>query len=111
MGSRQAQILVGKRMPFYSGLKECFKRISSKDRDNGMVLSWSISVGQEYVELLGSRQTMALVILAHYAVILKDVRGSWWAKWWGNQLIQEVYQVLNGDWKSLIVWPMDQEQF
>ncbi|OCK73044.1 hypothetical protein K432DRAFT_387576 [Lepidopterella palustris CBS 459.81] len=45
-------------------LKGCFKRISSKNRDNQMVRSWSVSVGQEYVELLGSRQPMVLMILA-----------------------------------------------
>lgn len=59
------------------GLKECFKRISSKDRDNGMVLNWPISVDQGYIKLLGSRQPMALVILAYYAVILEDIRDSW----------------------------------
>jgi hypothetical protein len=44
---------------------------------------------------------MSLVILAYYAVILEDIRDSWWAKGWGNQLIQEVNQALNSDWKSL----------
>lgn len=89
------------------GLKECFKRISSKDRDKGMVLSWPISVSQEYIAFLRSRQPMALVILAHYGVILDEIRDAWWAMGWGSRLIQELNQVVEGEWKSLLVWPMD----
>ncbi|KFZ19963.1 hypothetical protein V502_03422 [Pseudogymnoascus sp. VKM F-4520 (FW-2644)] len=89
------------------GLEECFKLISSKDRDNGMVLSWPISVSQEYIAFLRSRQQMALVILAHYAVILDEIRDAWWAMGWGSKLIQELHQVVEDDWKSLLVWPMD----
>jgi hypothetical protein len=90
-------------------LKVYFKLLSSKDldRDHGMVLSWPISVGREYIALLGSRQQMALVILAHYAVILHEIRDTWWAIGWGRKLIQEVCQVVDIEWKSLIAWPMD----
>jgi hypothetical protein len=89
------------------GVKDCFKLTSSNDRDNGMVLSWPISVSQEYIALLGSRQQMALVILAHYAVILNEIKDTWWAMGWGSKLIQEVHQVLDCEWKVLIAWPMD----
>lgn len=89
------------------GLKECFKLISPKDQDNGMVLSWPISVSQEYIAFLRSRQQMALVILAHYAVILDEIRDAWWAMGWGSKLIQELHQVVEDEWKSLLVWPMD----
>lgn len=89
------------------GVKYCFKLISSKDRDNGMVLSWPVSVSKDYVALLSSRQQMALVILAHYAVILNEIKDTWWVMGWGSKLIQEVHQVVNDEWKSLLAWPMD----
>ena len=88
-------------------LENCFKLSWSKNRDSGMVLSWPISVGKEYIALLASRQPMALVILAHYAVALDQIRDTWRAKGWGNNLIQEVYLEVKGDWKSLIAWPVD----
>ncbi|OBT46048.1 hypothetical protein VE00_03739 [Pseudogymnoascus sp. WSF 3629] len=90
------------------GLKESFMLISSKDRDNGMVLSWPITVSQEYIAFLRSRRQMALVILAHYAVILYGVRDTWWAMGWGSKLIQELDQVVEDEWKSLLAWPMEQ---
>jgi hypothetical protein len=89
------------------GLEKCFKLPGSKDQDNGMVLRWPISVGQEYIALLEARQQMALVILAHYAVALNEINDMWWAKGWGNKLIQEVNHLVIGNWRSLIVWPLD----
>lgn len=90
------------------GLKECFMLISSKDRNNGMALGWPITVSQDYIAFLRSRQQMALVILAHYAVILYDGRDTWWAVGWGSKLIQELDKVVEDEWKSLLVWPMEQ---
>lgn len=90
-----------------NGLKGCFKLVWSKERDNGMVFSWPISVGQEYIAFLRSHQQMALVILAHYAVILNEIRDTWWVMGWGSKLIQELDQVVEDEWKSLLVWPME----
>jgi Fungal specific transcription factor domain len=89
-------------------IKECFKLSSSNDRDNGMVLSWPISVSEMYITLLRSREQMALVILAYYAVILYEIRDTWWAVGWGSKLVQEVHLLVDSEWRSLIAWPMDQ---
>lgn len=90
------------------GLKEGFMVIASKDGENGMVLGWPIQVGQEFVAFLRSRQPMALVLLAYFAVLLDEIRDTWWVMGWGRKLIQELNQaVVDDEWKSLMVWPMD----
>jgi hypothetical protein len=89
------------------GLKVCFKHLRSKERDNGIVLSWPVNVSQDYTKLLSLRRPIALVILAYFAVILEEVRESWWAKGWGTQLVHEVSQVLGVEWEGLLAWPMD----
>jgi hypothetical protein len=89
------------------GLKACFMHLRSKERDNGIVLSWAVDVNQDYIRLLGLRRPMALVILAYFAVTLEEVRETWWADGWGSRVIQEVSQVLSVEWKELMVWPMD----
>ncbi|KAH6976657.1 hypothetical protein EDB80DRAFT_740005 [Ilyonectria destructans] len=88
------------------GLKACFMHLQSKERDNGIVLSWAVDVSQDYTKLLSLRRPMALMILAYFAVALEEVRESWWAEGWGTQLIQEVSQVLSLEWKGLMAWPM-----
>jgi hypothetical protein len=87
-------------------LKECFKRASSKEGDDGMVLSWPIMVGPDYIALLASRRPLALVILAHYAVILHGMRDTWWVRAWGQQLVQDVHRMVDDEWKTLTAWPM-----
>ncbi|CZR52466.1 uncharacterized protein PAC_02343 [Phialocephala subalpina] len=95
------------------GLKDSFKVISSSNdpgtrlnRDDGMVLGWPITCNQEYIALLGSRQPLALVILAHYAVILHEMRDSWWVREWGSQLIHDVHQIVGDYWQDLMDWPI-----
>jgi hypothetical protein len=88
------------------GLKACFMHLRSKERDNGIVLSWAVDVNQDYIRLLGLRRPMALVILAYFAVTLEEVRETWWADGWGTRLIQEVSQGLSVEWKDLMAWPM-----
>ncbi|KAH7187496.1 hypothetical protein BKA60DRAFT_587431 [Fusarium oxysporum] len=89
------------------GLKRCFMHLRSKERDNGIVLSWPVDVSQDYIKLLSLRRPMALVILAYFAVTLEEVKETWWADGWGTRLIQEVSQVLSVEWKGLMAWPMD----
>lgn len=90
------------------GLKEGFMVIASKDGENGMVLGWPIQVGQEFIAFLRSRQPMALVLLAYFAVLLDEIRDTWWVMGWGRKLIQELNQaVVDDEWKSLMVWPMN----
>lgn len=94
------------------GLEDCFKVIStqdaktSSDRDHGRVLGWPITASQEYIALLSSRQPMALVILAHFAVILDDMRDSWWVREWGSRLIHDIRQMLSDYWQDLMAWPL-----
>ena len=53
---------------------------------------------------------MALVILAHYAVLLHDVRSQWWAAGRGKQLVKSIQRELSDQWKSAVQWPMDAVQ-
>ncbi|KAG4437146.1 hypothetical protein IFR05_007380 [Cadophora sp. M221] len=88
------------------GLGRCFKILATDTQDFGMILNWPILVSQEYMSLLSSRRPAALVILAHYAVVLHEVRDRWWVSEWGVKLVQEVYQMLDDEWKTMLEWPL-----
>ncbi|CAI7651290.1 unnamed protein product [Penicillium glandicola] len=68
---------------------------------------WSFRIPAEFLELLEGRQPFALVVLAHYTVILHHFRGSWWMGDWGNRILQEIGDVLDPEWQDLINWPID----
>lgn len=88
------------------GLADCFQLISPQNAHKGTVLKWPIIVRQEFLALLGERQPMALVILAHYGVILHEIRDVWWVMGWGGQLIKEINRLVDDEWRSLVAWPM-----
>jgi hypothetical protein len=69
--------------------------------------SWSFRIPAEFLELLEARQPFALVVLAHYAVILHHLRDSWWMGDWGNRILQEIGEILDPEWQDLINWPID----
>lgn len=88
------------------GLEDCLQLTSSQDAHKGTILKWPIVVRQGFLALLGERQPMALVILAHYGAILHEIRDVWWVMGWGSQLIKEINQLVDDKWKTLVVWPM-----
>lgn len=68
---------------------------------------WSFRIPAEFLELLELRRPCALVVLAHYVVILHNLRSSWWMGDWGNRILQEIGDILDPNWQDLINWPID----
>lgn len=68
---------------------------------------WCFRIPQGFVELLQARRPFALVVLAHYAVVLHHLRDSWWMGDWGTRILTEIGDLLEPDWRALIGWPVD----
>lgn len=69
------------------------------------VHSWPVTVPSEYIDLLARRTPDALVILAHYAVILHSHRDNWLFGDGGRFLIQSISEYLGPDWGEWLVFP------
>lgn len=50
---------------------------------------------------------MALVILAHWAVLLHSVSAQWWAGERGRLLVEAIFQELDDEWRAAVQWSMD----
>jgi len=61
-----------------------------------------------FMELLRQKDQLALVILAHWAIILHGSRHLWYIKNWGLHLLEASYQELQPEWRKCITWPMQQ---
>ncbi|KAL4797389.1 hypothetical protein BDV19DRAFT_44728 [Aspergillus venezuelensis] len=72
-----------------------------------VAFQWIFQVPEKYLELLQRRDSLALVILAHYAVILHFLRRHWWMDEWGIRVIREIGQHLDADWRNRITWVLD----
>lgn len=68
---------------------------------------WISNVPAAFVDLVEQRQPFALVVLAHYTVIIHHLRDSWWMGDWGTRVLREIGDALGPDWRPLINWPVD----
>jgi hypothetical protein len=76
-----------------------------------LVLVWLVLFDREFVVMLRERDPIALVMLAHYGVVLHGNRHYWWAGNWGFSIVENVHQVLNSEWRPLIAWPAQKVGF
>lgn len=69
---------------------------------------WPGCIGQDFVELIYERDPRALVILAHYCVLLKRNNHSWYLRGVGQGLLENIGQALGEEWQPWLQWPIEQ---
>lgn len=67
---------------------------------------WPGSISQSFVELIYQRDPRALVILAHYCILLKRNDHAWYIRDLGRGLLENITQSLGKEWQHWIQWPM-----
>lgn len=69
-----------------------------------------ILVATGFVEKLKDSEPLSLVILAHYAVVLYRLRHHIWLQGWGEEIIDAIAEMLNGneEWQGCLAWPIEE---
>ena len=73
--------------------------------DRGAIFVWATRIPREFLALVEAKNTHALVILAHYAVLPGRVRNVWWLEGLGADIVTAVAMVLGREKWGLIEWP------
>lgn len=80
----------------------------ARSSDPGVAgLWWILKIPSEYLDLLKDREPMALIILAHYCVVLYSLRKRWWMGDWGVRVLYEICNLLGRDRLATISWAID----
>ncbi|MCJ1230887.1 hypothetical protein MMC12_007561 [Toensbergia leucococca] len=87
-------------------LKRAFQVTALCSNDPGLTLLWLVAVDHSYMELLRRREQMALVILAHFGVVLHNSRDCWWSEIKPDRLVTAVYCMLNTELRPSLSWTM-----
>lgn len=69
------------------------------------IMTWPVTLSDEYVGLIEARDPMALAILAHYGVIIHLLQDRWWAADSGKRLVHAILPILfesKRDWAELV---------
>ena len=89
-------------------LKETYALLFSLDGADAVsaVLSWPVLVPEAYIQLLKKRQPEALVLLAHYCLLLNRIDDFWWMRGMSRHLLQTIHRTIGKEWESWINWPL-----
>ncbi|KAL9053640.1 MAG: hypothetical protein Q9206_003852 [Seirophora lacunosa] len=89
-------------------LRRCFAKIftrSSVECEVGTAFTWPVEVPDKFIELLHTRSPEALVILAHYCVVLHHLDRYWWIEGWAVHVMDSICSELTESWREWIQWP------
>ena len=68
------------------------------------MFSWVTRVAREYIQLVEAQDRDALVILAHFAVLLIWANTVWWLEGLGTNFVRAVAVALGSEHRKLIEW-------
>ncbi|GKT52340.1 sterol-4-alpha-carboxylate 3-dehydrogenase, decarboxylating [Colletotrichum spaethianum] len=95
-------------------LSECIAKVSTVNAMSApvefrAVFLWPILMSTDYLDLLRRRQPAALVVLAHYCVIIHLAEPfCWFLNGWTKCLMSIISQQLAGTpWAELAMWPIE----
>lgn len=67
---------------------------------------WAIKLPSRFLELLREREPLALVMLAHYGVLLQHLKHRWCFDEWCVRVAKAVWAILDDQWRPLVHWAM-----
>jgi hypothetical protein len=92
-----------------SCLREIYDMMSSPDMradTAAVVLSWPVRVPEAYFQMLNNGLPQALILLAHYCLLLNKIDSFWWIRGMSRYLLKTVHKTLGKEWESHIAWPL-----
>ena len=69
---------------------------------------WLYRVSDEFLACLEKRDQIALVILAHFCVLMNDLGSLWCMKGWLDHLLSEIHRSLDEEHRMWMTWPMEE---
>jgi hypothetical protein len=88
-------------------LSQSFQHIYS-GYDSVTVFRWPIVIKPIFISALRDRRPMAMVVLAHYCILLHTLDDRWWLEGWTRQLLHSIYNILDAAWRDCIRWPVEE---
>jgi transcription factor-like protein len=72
-----------------------------------MAVIWPMTLDDGFLDLARVRHPAALVVMAHYAVVLHSLGSKFWFfRGWGSALVSEIAESLGPSWQEEMRWPV-----
>lgn len=96
-----------------TALQTCLDRVATQNAGLGhsalrAAYLWPLLLSAQCLEWFRCRHPAAMVILAHYAMVLHSAEADcWYLRGWGRAIAESVAEVLAGEqWLNLARWPI-----
>ena len=81
-----------------------------RERGDDMILAsfvWPVNLPPKFVDLLSEKQPEALVILAHYCVLIQwsETMHNWFVDGWGQYMLETIKESVPESWAEHLKWP------
>jgi hypothetical protein len=63
-------------------------------------------ISVEYLDLLSQQHPGALILVAHYCILLRRLGSHWYFEGRAKRLLSTVLSCLDGRWHQFIEWPL-----
>ncbi|KAM6529402.1 hypothetical protein FALCPG4_007537 [Fusarium falciforme] len=91
-------------------LFRCIAMLSDNPGDpepTKVIWGWGLEVYQAFLDLCSARHAVALVILAHYPVLMSFYKQHWCLRNWPSGLVAHIKEVLGDEWEDALKWPSE----
>ena len=80
-----------------------------RQEDDGvrLIQTWPVEIEKECLDMLAARRPVALIILAHYAVLMGMRPGVWWMSGLPRTLLHCIESMLGAMWSDALAWPRE----
>ncbi|EOD46369.1 putative c6 zinc finger protein [Neofusicoccum parvum UCRNP2] len=74
------------------------------------ILAWlfRISTQDRFVECLRQKRPLALLVLAHFAVLLRMLDHVWFMAGWAGHILAAIRDIIGGEYGEQLAWPMQE---
>lgn len=87
-------------------LKHCLQSVIAVPEEVVVAPRWPARVSENFSARLRIHEPISLVILAHYAMVIRRFpQSAWWLRGWSEALIRAVDQELRTEEKQTLDWP------
>lgn len=92
-------------------LHEAYGLVASSSIDNEfdvilVVYGWPIQVPEAFFTMVKGQKPEALIVLAHYSLLLNKVNQLWYVEGMSRRLLKTIHSKLGKEWESWIAWPL-----
>jgi hypothetical protein len=78
--------------------------------ETGIIIKWTTTVWDDYVDMLRDRRPAALYILAHFVVLVGVIRDKWYVASWADRAFKAVEEAIpeSEEKEAMLEWPRKQ---